>query len=1374
MPINKTVTSKPDERTGQITIMEISKADSGAMTMSVKLQGQTDPFLTANILDLFSIQFIKHNLTGSGAAPNFSYWGYVDYRPSASNPPVLPEVKDTTVFGVPGIALEYKSVDYTTVTPANKPPDLPKYVTDVANEPDVKKGTGEGLGKIDVIVTIYPAMNPNRTFNYGWINFDITHTYPAKFPEQGTDAALRAGWEERLVYPVIQSMQLSTPPDEKSTSKRLDNLISELGYAAYYVVETFSDKPSRALGIALHKDDDRGHHKTSYFNPSNSELSFQLLNPVHLKETANGPAYVKPPGYALAGGDNYGFGGNLMGYRLRAFEINSVSQKLPIERRDVLDIYRKWIIDRKPLFYRKYRERAPFGPMDSMAPQTVVNNFSPDGPVDPGTDAKMAAWLEQHPAKEGQPCVPGNKNESLLRLLSRLRSKFNMWSGWEDLGGGLKAGPAVASWGENRLDCFVWGTDDQLYHLAFDNGWGNWMPLGGVLTSNPAAVSWGLNRIDCFVRGIDNQLYQKSFIGGWQPWVPLGGGLTSGPAASSWGENRLDVFVRGTDNALWYRTFDNGWKNWMSLGGALTSNPAAVSWGLNHIDVFARGTDGAIYQITLDGSSWSGWKRLGSISGTVQVASAPAVSSWGPNRLDLFVRGSDNALWHRIFDGAWGSWRRVGGSFDNAPAAVSMKPDRIDCFVRGLPNSTLSHVWSDVTRAYNRPVLEAQVWDAEMAGLYRFYGGFPTTTDVLSSPGRFKSAMDDLASAGIIPLFTTDPLSCILSRKRFRGHLIKDSAGKWDWAIPHPFPDAVKNSTCAATDVSISQPAPGYTNNRVWYVEKEANVTPAPDPEKSCGELSKAEASRKTDEFGRIAANVAPGALGNGFYRSLGTQMCPTPDIERIYLDSWLQNGWLAYGGRLIEFMKHTFNAAGYCYNRNHRHIVPPDPNHPVDPPDPSDPPDPASLPYTNVIGRGFWYIRRCRSMLRGAQNRGLARYGSFTLTTEFSPTESMLPYVDEHYSINADMQFVYSNMLVAKIGAYTDFTTPPGYKEQRKNPLLRVAPVELLSPDRDKPDPNKPDPPVTDADLDMKFSEWLGFCTKYFDDNFVVSDPGLSPQNYDIVNKDGTTSKYSYRRAVQETFNLRARICDIGQAAINGYRIIVPAVYLEEPYDYNEEVVNFASRAAELQYRHSDFFLDGFIAGTTPFRQHTADAAHTELKPLIWTWGSFYIHRARPFNDVQMLVDRVKAEDNFLGKEYQKLLFGDEKKTFKFYDYIAQPVDRRTYYYRDPDKLDRILQLDQSNIIFYPRVPHLIWQTGEANPAKVLYLFGNVSNIPVEINFNYDRGLNVPAGATWSKTITRITGEGNSQQGNQTVKFNQEETLVIAPRSFLSIELKR
>ncbi len=129
------------------------------------------------------------------------------------------------------------------------------------------------------------------------------------------------------------------------------------------------------------------------------------------------------------------------------------------------------------------------------------------------------------------------------------------WSNWEQLSASqITSDPAVASWGAGRLDCFVRGTDNALWHKWYDGSWSGWESLGGSLTSDPAVASWGAGRLDCFVRGTDNALWHKWYDGSWHGWEQLGANqIASGPAAVSWGSNRIDCFARGTDNALWHK-----------------------------------------------------------------------------------------------------------------------------------------------------------------------------------------------------------------------------------------------------------------------------------------------------------------------------------------------------------------------------------------------------------------------------------------------------------------------------------------------------------------------------------------------------------------------------------------------------------------------------------------------------------------------------------------------------------------------------------------------------------------------------------------------------------------------------------------------------
>jgi hypothetical protein len=258
-----------------------------------------------------------------------------------------------------------------------------------------------------------------------------------------------------------------------------------------------------------------------------------------------------------------------------------------------------------------------------------------------------------------------------------------LFSGWTPLRGMAKGAPAVTTWAGGRVDAFVRGTDNNLWHAWRSGSWSGWENLGappGGLASDPGAVAWSSGRIDVFVTGARGQLWHKWYAGSWSGWENLGGGAVGAPTVSSWGPGRLDVFVRGSDNQLWHKWFAGSWSGWEALGGILTSSPAAVSWGPGHIDVVVRGTDMGAWHIAYVGA-WTGFDSLGG-----SFADSPGISSWGPGRLDVFATGNNSRLYHQWYDGGptWSGWQLAqGGALTSGPAAVSLAVGDVQVFGRG-------------------------------------------------------------------------------------------------------------------------------------------------------------------------------------------------------------------------------------------------------------------------------------------------------------------------------------------------------------------------------------------------------------------------------------------------------------------------------------------------------------------------------------------------------------------------------------------------------------------------------------------------------------------------------------------------------------------
>jgi len=275
-------------------------------------------------------------------------------------------------------------------------------------------------------------------------------------------------------------------------------------------------------------------------------------------------------------------------------------------------------------------------------------------------------------------------------------------NGWEYLGGEARGGPAITAWSGGRLDVFVRGTDDALWHKAYDSNtgqWTAWDSLGGVLRSAPGAVSWGTDRIDVFVRGTDDAVWHRWLENGaWSVWESLGGVVTSSPAAAATAFNRIDLLAKGTDNRIWSRRWSGeSWNNWApTVGQEFASGPAATN-STGQVIAAAKGTDNGGYVFATDSTNTT-WQNPAPIGGV--IVDDPALT-WRPADKSVYVRGTDNQLWMWHYDDAnTPGWTGLGGQLTAGPAAVLSSPVRTDIVVRGTDNA-IWHTWGSSDSSSN-------------------------------------------------------------------------------------------------------------------------------------------------------------------------------------------------------------------------------------------------------------------------------------------------------------------------------------------------------------------------------------------------------------------------------------------------------------------------------------------------------------------------------------------------------------------------------------------------------------------------------------------------------------------------------------------------
>ncbi len=348
------------------------------------------------------------------------------------------------------------------------------------------------------------------------------------------------------------------------------------------------------------------------------------------------------------------------------------------------------------------------------------------------------------------------------------------WQDWTDIDprtelASIEAPRAAAvSWGTQRVDLFVRGTDGGAWR-RYTTDEVNWLPsgcsgsscgpyweslgaAGGGFDGYFSAASWGANRLDLFGIGFDGNLYHKVWsTQGWWPgqttWENLGNGgiqVMGTPSAAAWDNNRLSVFARGIDGTLRHAYWSGSAWSWESHGGYLTSDPTVVSSGLDSLDVVLLGRDWGIWhqawrvsQGWLPGPSLNNYDSWGTQGG--RFAAQPTESYLDGGHIDVADVGADGSLWLKHFNGTtWGVWQSFAGSA--GPGAVVGSPS-FDESPTGVPLSIM-------VRATN-----GALWDCWPSGTtcnWQNHGGTLTSDPLLISAA---SLQEDVFGRALSPFY---------------------------------------------------------------------------------------------------------------------------------------------------------------------------------------------------------------------------------------------------------------------------------------------------------------------------------------------------------------------------------------------------------------------------------------------------------------------------------------------------------------------------------------------------------------------------------------------------------------------------------------------
>ncbi|MES1242631.1 MAG: hypothetical protein ABUT39_13535 [Acidobacteriota bacterium] len=604
-------------------------------------------------------------------------------------------------------------------------------------------------------------------------------------------------------------------------------------------------------------------------------------------------------------------------------------------------------------------------------------------------------------------------------------------------------------------------------------------------------------------------------------------------------------------------------------------------------------------------------------------------------------------------------------------------------------------------------LLEAQIWGFEMGGFYRFLGAFPPVCDTVGAPAKHATTLASLLAKKIVPLATTDPLNPNFDRKRYGAHVRRQGDLVVE-AIAQPFPQRIVDLLRGKVN----------TDGRRFLLESGYD---------------------KADILRNCAQRLPQGGEPvedpdlNPFYGRQSRGLCPLNPLINLYLIDWLRDGLFRYGFRLIEFMK-VHPAQHYCYNAGHVH------------------PSAPRNEYDNVIGPGVWYIQRLSRMMRSASDMGRGLNPSFALSHEFCCAEPLVPFFEdyyEHYSsavrVYGDgrplegrfhpedgdtrslelhqstaeqdddllgrrvpvFQYVYSQQITAKMSILEDDTlNHPGYRE------TRTAPVAAN--------------PMLAAGLDTTaipgFRDWhrqaQEYCAPY-----TTSEIGVAP-DYEIDARPDGTHHFAYRRCLQDVINLKSRIFRFGMAGVWGERILLPADWIEKPFEYNQPAIEMAVRAAHFQMRFHDYLRrGGFMLGPGQILKGNKAVSAWRI-----TW--------RTFEDAPDVRKRLGSA---------KLIY-----------------DRRSRG-TDPDGQFAVK-------ITTDKIQHMVWQKRTAQEIRNLYVFANVGNAPETVRFRCARGLE--SRASWRRAVYTFAGGDPGSPPASPLPTSKADTVDVPPRTVVAVEI--
>jgi hypothetical protein len=274
------------------------------------------------------------------------------------------------------------------------------------------------------------------------------------------------------------------------------------------------------------------------------------------------------------------------------------------------------------------------------------------------------------------------------------------WHSWTTLAGTVSSDPSCTSDGNGNVICAATATSGSLLWTRFNGTtWTTPLQVTASLFSTPSCANYTVGQVLCVARNASGGLAYTIYNGvKWSTIANLAITAISQPGCTTDNNAGVICAVYTSAGATEVNRYTAGhWQGFLNIGGIAGGAPDCTSMNDNgNVVCFAEGYISGIYGNRFKGpawttADWTGYSDRGLGGSVTENASCTSQSA---NKLACGVMSvTDDAFYADVWNGtSWSGWTRIGSSGTGSPSCAPLGTGQVVCIFMGLKNQLTSVV----------------------------------------------------------------------------------------------------------------------------------------------------------------------------------------------------------------------------------------------------------------------------------------------------------------------------------------------------------------------------------------------------------------------------------------------------------------------------------------------------------------------------------------------------------------------------------------------------------------------------------------------------------------------------------------------------------